>query len=61
MTHLPGCCGDSRCRGCAWECDNPDGHDYEMDPSLEVLVCRHCDNESPNLAAAITRKPPARP
>ena len=56
---LPGCCGDPRCQGCAWECDRDDGHDYEWDASLEVFVCKHCDNESPRLAAAVTRKPNA--
>jgi hypothetical protein len=53
----PGCCGDLRCQGCAWDCDRPDGHVYEWDSTLELSVCKHCDNESPNLAAAVTRKP----
>ena len=57
----PGCCGDHRCQGCAWECDHPGGHAYEFDPSLDVFVCKHCDNESPNLLAAVTRKPEAQP
>jgi hypothetical protein len=47
----PGCCGDLRCHGCAWECTDPDGHHYGWDPSLGVLVCRRCHNRSPNLAA----------
>lgn len=37
-TQPPGCCGNLRCQGCAWECDHPDGHDYAFDPSLAVAV-----------------------
>lgn len=46
---LPGCCGDSRCNGCAWECTSADGHDDLWDEELEVFVCGHCERESPRL------------
>lgn len=47
--HTPGCCGDDRCLGCAWECDPPDAdHDYEL--ANGVLVCQRCGNETPRLA-----------
>lgn len=48
-SYPPGCCGDPRCQGCAWECDSPDGHDYKWNEDLGCFVCRLCGNESPNL------------
>ena len=55
-TPTPGCCGDARCRGCAWECDNQDGiHDYQHDPAFGIAACLICGNESPNLGAGVTR------
>lgn len=62
-TRLPGCCGISGCRGCAYECTHED-HDYVPSAvinGIQTEVCGWCGNVTPDLAPNPTAEIPAGP